>query len=108
MGLSETDITENLFKAIDTIIAERLKNLPYDITQIATVVDSSSRNNGIYKVSLDGHSEEFAYSDSPYYQDNDKVILLKSAALSNKIIIGLYMQNNNLNRINRFYQSNSE
>jgi hypothetical protein len=28
----QSEYTENLFRSIDTIIAERIKNLPYDTT----------------------------------------------------------------------------
>ena len=35
-----TDYTENLFRSIDTIIAERIRRLPYDTTQIVKIIDN--------------------------------------------------------------------
>jgi hypothetical protein len=36
----ESEYTESLFRSIDTIIAERIKKLPYDRTNIMEVVDA--------------------------------------------------------------------
>jgi hypothetical protein len=49
--MQETDYTENLFRSIDTIIAERVRRLPYDMTEIVEIIDDSSAANGVYKVS---------------------------------------------------------
>jgi len=45
------DITEDLFQAIDTIIAERIRHLSYDSTEIVEIIDDKNAMNGIYKVS---------------------------------------------------------
>jgi len=49
--MQESDYTENLFRSIDTIIAERVRQLPYDITEIVEITDARNAANGIYKVS---------------------------------------------------------
>jgi hypothetical protein len=47
----ENEYTENLFRSIDTIIAERVKHLPYDTTEIVEIINANNAANGIYKVS---------------------------------------------------------
>ena len=99
----ESDYTENLFRSIDTIIAERVKQLPYDTTQIVEIIDATNAANGIYKVSPDNQYTEIVYSDNPDYQKGDKVYLLKIAGSERRFIIGLY-QNNKTRRINNNIQ----
>lgn len=106
MNLNQYDITEGLFQAIDTIIAERVKQLPYDNTDIVTIIDASNSAAGIYKVSMDGNFEELVYSDNPTYQIGDKVYLLKIQDNQMRFIIGLYENNNNNIRINQQYNTN--
>lgn len=100
----ESDYTENLFRSIDTIIAERIKSLPYDITQIVEIVNANNAVNGIYKVTADNQYEEIVYSDNPTYQVGDKVYLLKMAGSERRFIIGLYLQNDGKKRINRQFE----
>ena len=65
------EYTDNLFAAIDTIIAERIRRLPYDKTAIAEIVDASEASNGKYKVSQDTNYIYNVYSDNPTYQKGD-------------------------------------
>jgi len=88
--MQETDYTENLFRSIDTIIAERIKQLPYDITQIVEIKDDKNASVGIYTVSSNSQLEEIVYSDNPTYRIGDKVYLLRVAGSERRFIIGLY------------------
>ena len=106
--MQENDYVENLFRSIDTIIAERIKNLPYDITQIVEIIDATSASVGIYKVSSNNQYEEIVYSDNPTYKKGDKVYVLRVAGGERRFIIGLYLRSENdsnkkYKRINRVY-----
>ena len=100
--MQETDYTENLFRSIDTIIAERVKHLSYDTTEIVEIIDDRNAANGIYKISPNGQFEEIIYSDTPTYKIGDKVYLLRIANSERRFIIGLYLRSDG-GRINRIF-----
>lgn len=100
--MQETDYTENLFRSIDTIIAERVKHLSYDTTEIVEIIDDRNAANGIYKISPNGQFEEIIYSDNPTYKIGDKVYLLRIANSERCFIIGLYLRSDG-GRINRIF-----
>lgn len=100
--MQETDYTENLFRSIDTIIAERVKHLSYDTTEIVEIIDDRNSANGIYKISPNGQFEEIIYSDNPTYKIGDKVYLLRIANSERRFIIGLYLRSDG-GRINRIF-----
>lgn len=102
--MQESDYTENLFRSIDTIIAERVRRLPYDQTQIVKIIDDKNAKSGIYKVSSDQQYEEIVYSDNPTYINDDKVYVLRIAGTERRFIIGLYMRKDGKNRINRIFE----
>lgn len=98
--MPEIDYTESLFRSIDTIVAERIKSLPYDQTELVEIIDDSNAKVGIYKVSANSQFEEIVYSDNSTYKNGDKVYLLRVTNTERRFIIGLYSQNEN-DRINR-------
>lgn len=100
--MQETDYTENLFRSIDTIIAERVKHLSYDTTEIVEIIDDRNAANGIYKISPNGQFEEIIYSDNPTYKIGDKVYLLRIANSERRFIIGLYLRSDG-GRVNRIF-----
>ena len=100
--MQETDYTENLFRSIDTIIAERVKHLSYDTTEIVEIIDDRNAANGIYKISPNSQFEEIIYSDNPTYKIGDKVYLLRIANSERRFIIGLYLRSDG-KRINRIF-----
>ena len=100
--MQETDYTENLVRSIDTIIAERVKHLSYDTTEIVEIIDDRNAANGIYKISPNGQFEEIIYSDNPTYKIGDKVYLLRIANSERRFIIGLYLRSDG-GRINRIF-----
>lgn len=101
--MQESDYTENLFRSIDTIIAERVRRLPYDVTEIVEITDARNAANGIYKISPNNQFEEIVYSDNPTYEVGDKVYLLHIAGSERRFIIGLYLRHNG-GRINRIFE----
>ena len=101
----ESEYTENLFQSIDTIIAERIKRLPYDQTSIMEITDATQAEFGIYKVSPNGTFIETVYSDNPTYQVGDKVYVMSMPG-NRRFIIGLYLRNDNISRINRIFETN--
>lgn len=104
----ETDYTENLFRSIDTIIAERIKRLPYDITVIAKIIDDSNAMNGIYRVTQDGNYSYIVYSDNPYYKEDDEVYITTLGGDTRKFINGMYMQKDGIHRINRLFEKKED
>jgi hypothetical protein len=59
---------DSLFQAVDIILAERLKEVSYDATEICSIVDISGRKNGKYMVSPNnGETKYAAYSESTDY-----------------------------------------
>lgn len=104
----ESEYAENLFRSIDTIIAERVKRLPYDTTEIVEIINANNAANGIYQVSADNQFEEIVYSDNPTYQVGDKVYLMRTVGGERRFIIGLYLQNNGNKRINRIFEEKED
>ena len=102
--MQQNDYTENLFRSVDTIIAERIKHLPYDTTQLMEITDDNNANAGIYKVKLDSSEQVIAYADNPKYQIGDQVYVLNTADGDRRFILGTF-QKNPVGRIDR---SNSE
>lgn len=94
-------VTENLFQAVDTIIKQRVQNLPYDQTIICTVVDDSNAEYGKYIVesnynnlgSEDNRIKFTVYSDNPNYTNGDRVYVRIPAGdfTQQKVITGAYV-----------------
>ena len=63
MALDNVELTEQLFEAIDTIVKERLRNLPYDKTLVATITDVANAPYGKYEVTTDNNIKITAYSE---------------------------------------------
>lgn len=101
--MQQEDYVENLFRSIDTIIAERIKNIQCDFTEIVEVVDISSAKVGKYKVSSDNQYIQTVQSDNPTYQVGDKVLLLHLPKNKYPFIIGLYLRNDG-KHINREFE----
>lgn len=88
------DYAENLFQAVDTIVAERIKNLPYDHTVIATVLDASNAYTGTYKVTTDNNAKFTVYSDVKTYNAGDRVYvrIIDTDYYQSKTIVGKYIE----------------
>lgn len=77
MALNNIEMTEQLFEAIDAIVTERLRTLPYDKTVVATIINKKrytvidEYNNSIigykYKVTTDDNITFDAYSNISTY-----------------------------------------
>lgn len=62
-----TDISEQLFQAIDAIVMERIRVLPYDKTVIATIIENKNAPYGKYKVTTDDNITFYAFSEVTNY-----------------------------------------
>lgn len=61
MALSNIEMTEQLFEAIDAIVRERLRTLPYDRTIVATITDNTNAAASKYRVTTDNNIVFDAY-----------------------------------------------
>lgn len=97
IALNNTEITEQLFKAIDAIVNERLTSLPYDKTIVATIIDVHDAKYGKYKVSTDNNIVFYAYAYDTSYQLDTKVYVRipENDYTKQKIITGHYIPDNN-------------
>ncbi len=93
------DYAENLFQAVDTIVTERIQNLPYDRTIRAKVINNSSAFYGLYYVTTDNYNYFPAYSEDTTYNLNDEVYVRIPAGdyRKQKVIIGKYIPEVTLN-----------
>ena len=71
MALNNIEMTEQLFEAIDAIVTERLRTLPYDKMVVASILKRTSyiidgSTNYKYRVSTDDNIQFDAYSSTNY------------------------------------------
>ena len=102
--MQQNEYTENLFRSVDTIVAERIKNLSYDYTQLMEITDDNNANAGMYKVKLNSNTDVVAYADNPSYQAGDQVYVLNTGDGDRRFILGTFLKNST-GRIDR---SNSD
>jgi hypothetical protein len=63
--MTAPEITEELFRAIDAIIAKRLETFNFDRTVEGTITSVEDSTKGTYKVTADNNVTFTAYSDNP-------------------------------------------
>ncbi len=92
-----TDISEQLFQAIDAIVMERIRVLKYDKTVVATIIENNKAPYGKYKVTTDDNITFFAYADTSKYNLHAKVYVRipEGDYTKQKIITGYYIPENN-------------
>ena len=85
-----SDISQNLFAAIDTIVDKKIASATYDSTIQATIIDISNRSKGRYTVQYqDAVFEAFATGGTKYnLRDNVYVLIPTNRFENNKYIIG--------------------
>ena len=86
------DIAEQICLAVDQIVLERLKNIKYDTTIVATIVDN--KHAADYKYTCSNGSAQFvAFSKDTTYKINDsvQVTIPNGDYDQQKIIIGKYV-----------------
>lgn len=98
--MSQNNITENLFGAIDVIVAQKIKGLQFDLTKICTITDNNKAQNGAYTVT-DGSITFEAYSENKTYKVGDAVrVSVPNADFTDKkYIIGKYITDNSITPI---------
>lgn len=86
------DIAEQICLAIDEIVIERLKNIKYDTTIVATIVDNKHAADYRYTCS-NGSAQFVAFSKDTTYKINDsvQVTIPNGDYDQQKIIIGKYV-----------------
>jgi cytochrome c oxidase assembly protein Cox11 len=84
------DVNE-FFQSVDIILTQRLADLSYDKTVIATIVDDSDKEKGHYVVS-NGTIKFDAYSNDTSYKIDDqvRVTILNGDWSQKKFIVGKY------------------
>lgn len=85
---------EEFFNSIDVIVQERLSDLSYDTTVIATITDDSDKERGHYVVT-DGTIRFDAYVNDMNYKTGDqvRVTIMNGDWSQKKFIVGLYTDN---------------
>ena len=96
MALNNIEITEQLFEAIDAIVKERVRVLPYDKTVIATITNIDNAKFGKYVVTTDTNIEMIAYSENPNYELGDQIYVKipQNDYTKHKIITDRYIPDN--------------
>lgn len=91
-----SELSEQLFEAIDAIVKERLKRLDFDKTIVATITDVSKNIYGRYQVTTDSNIIFTAYADITTYKLNDKVYIRIPGGdyTKQKVITGRYIPEN--------------
>ena len=82
---------EEFFNSIDVIVEQRLADLSYDTTVIATITDDSDKERGHYVVT-DGTIRFDAYVNDMNYKTGDqvRVTIMNGDWSQKKFIVGLY------------------
>ena len=92
-----SNVSENLFQAMDIIIAERLNGLNYDKTILCKIEDDSKKDKGEYVVT-DGSSTFIAISESTdikYMKGSSVYVTVPNGDFNQqKLISGRYIANN--------------
>lgn len=83
------DYAENMFQAMDTIIAKRLSELNFDITDMYTVVKPIDKTRGIYQIEKNGNKYEALAQGTYNPGDIVYVTIPKGLDENTKIISGL-------------------
>ena len=91
-----SDYMESLFQSVDILIDKRLEDLAYDTTVICTIIDSTDKKNGRYRVT-DGSVSYIAYSDKDSFREGEqvRVNIPKGDFTQKKFIIGKYSADDN-------------
>ena len=92
-GQNASEISEQLFQAIDAIVTERLRILSYDKTVIARIIDNTNAIYGKYKVTTDDNITFYAYSEDTTYTASERVYVRipGNDYTKQKIITGRYI-----------------
>ena len=85
---------EDLLESIQLLINNSLAKLPKDNTEVCRITDTSEREQGHYKVSIDGVTIYDAYSEkTTYTKDEQVVVLFPKDDTQKKTILSRYIAN---------------
>lgn len=90
-----SNISENLFQAIDILMSSKMHDMKYDKTVLCKIENSPNKEKGEYIVT-DGSSKFVAYSENTSYQDGASVyVTIPGGDYNNrKLIAGRYVEDN--------------
>lgn len=90
-----SNISENLFQAMDILMSSKMHDMKYDKTVLCKIESSPNKEKGEYVVS-DGSSKFIAYSENTSYQDGTSVYVTIPGGDYNqrKLIAGRYVEDN--------------
>ena len=89
------DYAENLCEAMKIILEKQIKQLSFDITIDATVVDATNAKNGMYIVSHDGATFTAYSTDSSFKEKDVVMVTIPQGNYNNqKMIIGKQVDKN--------------
>ena len=83
------DYAEELFNAVEVLLNKKIETVKFDETIVATVIDASKADIGVYTVTT-GNAKFVAYSSETVYRENDMVLVTIPQGNYNnqKVIIG--------------------
>ena len=94
------DYNEILLQAVDTLIAKRLENLPFDKTIICTITDDSHKDEGAYTVTDGTVTFDAQAENKTYYKEEKVQVLIPNGDMSlQKTIIGRHSSDMDANPI---------
>ena len=90
--MTAPEISEELFRAIDVIVTERLKAFKFDKTIEGQIIGIEDSSKGAYRVTTDNNLTFIAYSDNPNLIIGQKVYIRipDNDYTKRKIITSLY------------------
>ena len=87
--MAKTDINENIYRAIDTIIDARLQNVNFNSTVLCTIVDDSKAASGIFTVDNAGIKFQATSMDKSFKVNDQVYVTVPNNNFdAQKIIIG--------------------
>lgn len=96
--MADKDYAEDLFQAVDTIVHERTRHLPYDQTIVATITNNNKAYLGLYQVTTDSNIQFNAYSSNLDYNIGDIVYIRIPGGdyTKQKVIVDKYIAESNI------------
>lgn len=97
---NSNNVVNELFGAIDTLVAHRLEQLSYDKTIVCTIINDSKAKSGEYQVT-DGSVKFWAKCENTNYRIDDqvRVSVPNGDTTQDKFIIGKYTNNDSTTAI---------
>ena len=90
----QVDYAEILLQSMQELIDASIAKIPMDKTEVCRITDNSERENGHYKVTVDGSVIYDAYSEkTTYINDEQVVVLFPKDDTEKRTILSRYVAN---------------